>query len=85
VMAELAAAGVQATPTPYSPWGLRVQGKPALQKMEIYLRGDVEVQDEGSQLLALLLGPKRGEMVVDFCAGAGGKTLALGAAMRNTG
>ncbi|MEW6097882.1 MAG: RsmB/NOP family class I SAM-dependent RNA methyltransferase [Pseudomonadota bacterium] len=85
VMAELAAAGVQATPTPYSPWGLRVQGKPALQKMEIYLRGDVEVQDEGSQLLALLVGPKRGEMVVDFCAGAGGKTLALGAAMRNTG
>ena len=84
-MAELAAAGVQATPTPYSPWGLRVQGKPALQKMEIYLRGDVEVQDEGSQLLALLVGPKRGEMVVDFCAGAGGKTLALGAAMRNTG
>jgi 16S rRNA (cytosine967-C5)-methyltransferase len=43
------------------------------------------VQDEGSQLLALLLDPKRGEMVVDFCAGAGGKTLALGAAMRNTG
>ena len=49
------------------------------------MRGDVEVQDEGSQLLALLTGAKRGEMVVDFCAGAGGKTLALGAAMRNTG
>jgi 16S rRNA (cytosine967-C5)-methyltransferase len=45
----------------------------------------VEVQDEGSQLLALLTDAKRGEMVVDFCAGAGGKTLALGAAMRNTG
>ena len=45
----------------------------------------MEVQDEGSQLLALLLDAKRGEMVVDFCAGAGGKTLALGAAMRNTG
>ena len=43
------------------------------------------MQDEGSQLLALLTGAKRGEMVVDFCAGAGGKTLALGAAMRNTG
>jgi 16S rRNA (cytosine967-C5)-methyltransferase len=43
------------------------------------------VQDEGSQLLALLLDAKRGEMVVDFCAGAGGKTLAIGAAMRNTG
>ena len=43
------------------------------------------MQDEGSQLLALLLDAKRGEMVVDFCAGAGGKTLAIGAAMRNTG
>ena len=45
----------------------------------------MEVQDEGSQLLAALVDAKRGEMVVDFCAGAGGKTLALGAAMRNTG
>ena len=44
-----------------------------------------EVQDEGSQLLAYLLAPKRGEMVVDFCAGAGGKTLAIGALMRSTG
>ena len=43
------------------------------------------MQDEGSQLLALLVDAKRGEMVVDFCAGAGGKTLALGATMRNTG
>ena len=47
--------------------------------------GQIEVQDEGSQLLAVLLDAKRGEIVVDFCAGAGGKTLALGAAMRNTG
>ena len=47
--------------------------------------GTVEVQDEGSQLLCQLLAPKRGEMVVDFCAGAGGKTLAIGAAMRSTG
>jgi 16S rRNA (cytosine967-C5)-methyltransferase len=51
----------------------------------VFMRGDVEVQDEGSQLLALMVDAKRGEMVVDFCAGAGGKTLALGAAMRNTG
>jgi 16S rRNA (cytosine967-C5)-methyltransferase len=85
VRAALAEAGVEAEPTPYSPWGLRVQGKPALQKLEVFTRGDVEVQDEGSQLLAALLAPRRGEMVVDFCAGAGGKTLALGAAMRNTG
>jgi 16S rRNA (cytosine967-C5)-methyltransferase len=85
VRAALAEAGIQAEPTPYSPLGLRVQGKPALQKVEAFTRGDVEVQDEGSQLLALLTDAKRGEMVVDFCAGAGGKTLALGAAMRNTG
>ncbi|EGJ10487.1 MULTISPECIES: RsmB/NOP family class I SAM-dependent RNA methyltransferase [Rubrivivax] len=81
----LAAAGITAEPTPYSPWGLRVDGKPALNKLELFTNGSVEVQDEGSQLLALLTGAKRGEMVVDFCAGAGGKTLALGAMMRNTG
>jgi 16S rRNA (cytosine967-C5)-methyltransferase len=83
--AQLAEAGVAAEPTPFSPWGLRVQGKPALNKMAVFTSGAVEVQDEGSQLLAALLAPKRGEMVVDFCAGAGGKTLALGAAMRNAG
>ncbi|MDP1901722.1 MAG: RsmB/NOP family class I SAM-dependent RNA methyltransferase [Rubrivivax sp.] len=85
VQAALAAAGISAEPTPHSPWGLRVQGKPALHKLDVFVRGEVEVQDEGSQLLALLTDAKRGEMVVDFCAGAGGKTLALGAAMRNTG
>ncbi|MBK6865285.1 MAG: RsmB/NOP family class I SAM-dependent RNA methyltransferase [Ideonella sp.] len=83
--AALAAAGVDARPTPYSPVGLRLAGKPALHKLDVFLRGDIEVQDEGSQLLALLTGAKRGEMVADFCAGAGGKTLALGAMMRNTG
>jgi 16S rRNA (cytosine967-C5)-methyltransferase len=83
--AALAAAGIAADPTPYSPWGLRVQGKPAVNKLELFTQGAVEVQDEGSQLLTLLTAPKRGEMVVDFCAGAGGKTLALGAAMRNSG
>jgi 16S rRNA (cytosine967-C5)-methyltransferase len=85
VRAALAAHGIPAEPTPYSPWGLRVEGKPALQRLDVFLRGEVEVQDEGSQLLALLTGARRGEMVVDFCAGAGGKTLALGAMMRNTG
>jgi len=78
-------AGIEALPTPFSPWGLRIQGKPALNKLPIFIGGGIEVQDEGSQLLALITDPKRGEMVVDFCAGAGGKTLALGAAMRNTG
>ncbi|MCM2251435.1 MAG: RsmB/NOP family class I SAM-dependent RNA methyltransferase [Ramlibacter sp.] len=85
VRKELELAGIASTPTPFSPWGLRVQGKPALAKLDAFARGAVEVQDEGSQLLALLLDARRGEMVVDFCAGAGGKTLAIGAAMRNTG
>ncbi len=83
--AKLAESGIEATPTPYSPIGLRIAGKPALQQLEIFKLGELEVQDEGSQLLALLVDARRGEMVVDFCAGAGGKTLALGAAMRNTG
>ena len=85
VQKELTAAGIVCEPTPYSPWGLRLQGKPSLAKVKAFERGAVEVQDEGSQLLALLLDAHRGEMVVDFCAGAGGKTLAIGAAMRNTG
>ena len=85
VQKELAKAGIKAVPTPFSPWGLRIAGKPALNKLEAFTRGDFEVQDEGSQRLAMLVDAKRGEMVVDFCAGAGGKTLALGAAMRSTG
>jgi 16S rRNA (cytosine967-C5)-methyltransferase len=84
-MQSLARDGVVAEPTPYSSWGLRVQGKPALNRVPAFLQGEVEVQDEGSQLLALLTGAGRGEMVVDFCAGAGGKALALGAMMRSTG
>ena len=85
VQLALTQAGITAELTPHSPWGLRVHGKPALNKLDLFTSGVIEVQDEGSQLLALLTDPKRGEMVVDFCAGAGGKTLALGAAMRNTG
>ena len=85
VRGELSALGIEAIDTPHSPLGLRIDGKPALHQLDVFLRGDVEVQDEGSQLLALITGAKRGEMVVDFCAGAGGKTLALGAEMRNTG
>ncbi|HET8746931.1 MAG TPA: RsmB/NOP family class I SAM-dependent RNA methyltransferase [Ramlibacter sp.] len=85
VRSELALADIRATPTPYSPWGLRLEGKPALPRLDAFARGAIEVQDEGSQLLALLTDARRGQMVVDFCAGAGGKTLALGAMMRNTG
>ncbi|MBS0450496.1 MAG: RsmB/NOP family class I SAM-dependent RNA methyltransferase [Proteobacteria bacterium] len=85
VQKELKLANIKATPTSYSPWGLRIEGKPALTRLDAFARGAIEVQDEGSQLLALLLDAKRGEMVVDFCAGAGGKTLAIGASMRSTG
>ncbi|MBP7920601.1 MAG: RsmB/NOP family class I SAM-dependent RNA methyltransferase [Limnohabitans sp.] len=85
VQAELEKNGIAVVPTPFSPWGLRMNAKPNLSKLTLFEKGVIEVQDEGSQLLALLLDAKRGEMVADFCAGAGGKTLALGAAMRNTG
>ncbi|HEX6019891.1 MAG TPA: RsmB/NOP family class I SAM-dependent RNA methyltransferase [Burkholderiaceae bacterium] len=85
VQAALAAAGVAAAPTPYSRWGLRIDGRPAVNALPAFRDGLFEVQDEGSQLIAALLDARRGEMVVDFCAGAGGKTLAIGAAMRNTG
>jgi 16S rRNA (cytosine967-C5)-methyltransferase len=83
--AALAADGIRAAPTPYSPLGLRVAGKPMLQRHPLFTSGAVEVQDEGSQLLCFLVAPKRSEMVVDFCAGAGGKTLLLGAMMRSHG
>jgi len=76
---------IEATPTPYAPNGLRMQSKIALNRQPMFMDGKIEVQDEGSQLLAQLVAPRRGEMVADFCAGAGGKSLALGALMRNTG
>lgn len=71
--------------TPYSPAGLRRRSRAPLFNTAAFKDGLFELQDEGSQLLALLLEPRRGEMVVDFCAGAGGKTLHLGALMANSG
>jgi 16S rRNA (cytosine967-C5)-methyltransferase len=85
VLERLAADGIAAIPGPLSPMAVRLRDKPALAKHPLFLEGAFEVQDEGSQLLGYLMEPKRGEMVVDFCAGAGGKTLLLGALMRNTG
>lgn len=70
---------------PYSPWGLRVAERPALNQIALLKDGALEIQDEGSQLVALLVDAKPGERVVDFCAGAGGKTLAVAAQMRNKG
>lgn len=71
--------------TPYSPSGLRLRERASVFRTDAFHQGLFEVQDEGSQLLSLLLEPRRGEMVVDFCAGAGGKTLHLGAIMANSG
>lgn len=85
VLEELRANGVEAYATPFSPDGLRLPTKPGLTQWAVYKDGKVDVQDEGSQLIARLLTPRRREMVCDFCAGAGGKTLALGALMRSTG
>ena len=77
-------------PTRWSPWGLRIvvapeSKSPAIHAEPAFLKGQIEIQDEGSQLAALLAGAKAGEQVVDLCAGAGGKTLALAAAMENHG
>jgi 16S rRNA (cytosine967-C5)-methyltransferase len=74
-----------ATPTPLSPLGLRLPEAIAVEESEAWRSGLVEVQDEGSQLLALACGAAPGETVLDLCAGAGGKTLALAAEMRNSG
>ncbi|MFN3884402.1 MAG: RsmB/NOP family class I SAM-dependent RNA methyltransferase [Rhodocyclaceae bacterium] len=85
VLARLNQEGIAATACPYAPHGIRLAGKPSLAKHPLFLDGSIEVQDEGSQLIGHLVAPRRGEMVVDFCAGAGGKTLLLGALMRSTG
>jgi 16S rRNA (cytosine967-C5)-methyltransferase len=83
--ASLAVDGVRTDPVPDVPTALRVRGKPALERTGAFERGEVEVQDAGSQRLVAFAAPKRGATVVDFCAGAGGKTLAMAAAMRSSG
>jgi 16S rRNA (cytosine967-C5)-methyltransferase len=85
VRARLARDALEAAPTPYSPAGLRLAGKPPINRHALFKDGLLEVQDEGSQLLAWLLAPRRGEMVADYCAGAGGKTLAIAMLMRGSG
>jgi 16S rRNA (cytosine967-C5)-methyltransferase len=85
VVQSLSASGIRAQGVEGLPDVLRVWGRPALQKTEAFEKGWCEVQDLGSQLLVRLCAPGRGRTVVDFCAGAGGKTLALGSLMHNTG
>lgn len=85
LLAAMREQGWEVEATRYSPWGLRLGQRRSLKNTTWFESGAIEVQDEGSQLLAAVLGAKRGETVVDFCAGAGGKTLSLGAMMRNQG
>ncbi|GAA4408210.1 RsmB/NOP family class I SAM-dependent RNA methyltransferase [Quisquiliibacterium transsilvanicum] len=84
-LASLRSEGIDCEPSALAPLGIRVAGKPALERTRAFNEGLVEVQDCGSQLIALLCAPRRGQTVVDFCAGAGGKTLALAALLRGTG
>ena len=77
--------GVETTRTPYSPVGLRAVDKPYMSATKAFHKGFVEIQDEGSQLISMLCDVKLGMRVLDFCAGGGGKTLALAAAMEGKG
>ena len=84
-VAALAAEGIAAAPTALSPWGLRIEGRRAVTTGAAFQTGLVEIQDEGSQLVAALVGAGPQMRVADWCAGAGGKTLALAMAMGNRG
>ena len=85
VLTELIKDGIDAKTTLYSPIGIRLVRKSTIQNHDMFIAGKIEIQDEGSQLLGYLLQPKRGEIVVDFCAGAGGKALMMGALMSSKG
>jgi 16S rRNA (cytosine967-C5)-methyltransferase len=85
VLQQLHDKNIAASATPYSPIGIRLKEKIPLNRDALFTEGKIEVQDEGSQLLGFLLAPKRNDMVVDFCAGAGGKTLMLSALMNSQG
>ncbi len=81
----LAAERLEARPTQFSPWGLRLPGRQSITQGKAFQDGIVEIQDEGSQLVALLVDAKPGMRVADYCAGAGGKTLAIAMTMENKG
>lgn len=85
VLKRLQAEGYDAHAGKISPLSIRVFGRPSLSQHELYQNGFFEIQDEGSQMVAVVAAAKPGEQVADFCAGAGGKTLALGASMDNKG
>lgn len=84
-LAALRDIGLAPEPSRLAPYGIRVKERPSLSKITLLRTGDLEIQDEGSQLVALVVDAQPGERVVDFCAGAGGKTLAIAAQMANKG
>jgi len=85
VMKTLLLEGIEAPPTPWSPWGLRITERRPMANNKLFEDGHIEVQDEGSQMLSFLCDAKPGEQVLDYCAGAGGKSLGLAATMANKG
>ena len=85
VLAELTSEKLKAAPTLLSPMGVRITGRQTLGNHDGFKDGRFEVQDEGSQLVSMLADARPGQSVIDLCAGAGGKTLAIAAAMKNTG
>jgi 16S rRNA (cytosine967-C5)-methyltransferase len=85
VLCALRALGLQAEASRMAPYGIRINQRPSLAGLPMLKNGEVEIQDEGSQLVAMLVDARPGDRVVDFCAGAGGKTLAIAAQMANKG
>jgi 16S rRNA (cytosine967-C5)-methyltransferase len=85
MLAALRAMGLEARASRMAPYGIRLGQRLSLTSLPMLRSGEVEIQDEGSQLVAMLVGARPGERVVDFCAGAGGKTLAIAAQMNNRG
>lgn len=85
VLSRLEEEGIKAQKTPFSPWGIRLNERVNIKTHPLYQDGFIEIQDEGSQLVALLSQAQPGQTVIDWCAGGGGKTLALSAMMQATG
>lgn len=85
MLRQLRDLGLRAEPAPRAPEGIRIRERLSLARLAALKNGELEIQDEGSQMVAMLLDARPGERVVDFCAGAGGKTLAIAAQMNNRG
>src|SRR5262249_14503051 len=85
VLSALKGLGLRAEASRMAPYGIRVRERPSLASLPMLKNGEAEIQDEGSQLVAMLVDAHAGERIVDFCAGAGGKTLAIAVQMANKG